>query len=119
MARWLELFPGAINNGQSKVEHFLMEWVIMHALKEDTKLWADGSIRSINGGIDGVRPLTVTFNFKNCGKILFSSYHTEGRENEGLFPKAFPKYCGTSFSPQDRMLEYLIFDIASCIKPIE
>jgi len=60
----------------------------------------------------------VTFNFKNCGKVLYSSYHTEGRENE-LFPEAYPKYCNTTMSPQDRILEFLIFDIASCIKPIE
>ena len=64
----------------------------------------------------------MTYNFKNCGKILFSSYHTEGRDDElGLFPdpKPYPQYCGASASPQDRILEYLIFDIANCVKPIQ
>jgi hypothetical protein len=65
----------------------------------------------------------VTFNFKGCGKILFSSYHTEGRDEElkayPLPAKPFPQYCGNHFSPQDRILEYLIFDIANCIKPID
>ena len=51
-------------------------------------------------GISGVRPLTVTFNFKNCGKILYSSYHTEGRDDEIQFgAKAFPNYCGAQASP--------------------
>lgn len=122
MAGWLGLFPGAIKGGRSLIEHFLIDWVIIHKLNTESKLWVEGNVKSRPGAspaISGVRPLTVTFNFKNCGKILFSSYHTEGRENEGLFPKAFPGYCGTAFSPQDRILEYLIFDIANCIKPPE
>lgn len=123
MAQWLALFPGAINAGHSNIEHFLISWVIMHKLGKGTKLWVDGPIQSTSGSINGTRPLTVTFNFNNCGKILYSSYHTEGRDDElgGLFPnpKAFPAYCGGAFSPQDRILEYLIFDIASCIKPVE
>jgi hypothetical protein len=120
MRQWLAVFPGAITAGRSHIEHFLINWVIMHRLGQGTKLWVRGGIKSEKGDINGTRPLTVTFNFQNCGKILYSSYHTEGRENEPLlFPKAFPSYCGTTFSPQDRILEYLIFDIASCIKPVE
>jgi hypothetical protein len=60
----------------------------------------------------------VTFNFQNCGKILYSSYHTEGRENDVMEPE-FPGYCSDKMSPQDRILEYLIFDIASCVQPLE
>ncbi|PIE17046.1 MAG: hypothetical protein CSA65_09835 [Proteobacteria bacterium] len=126
LAEWLGNFPGVIQttNGQpsAKIEHFLPQWVIMHQLGKDVKLWVEGKVSSGLGGTinNAIRPLTVTFNFKNCGKILFSSYHTEGRDDEStIFPKAFPTYCGSSTSPQDRILEYLIFDIASCIKPIE
>ncbi len=120
MAQWLTAFPGAISGGNSKIEHFLINWVIIHKLGKETKLWVEGSIKSTTGALTGVRPLTVTFNFKSCGKVLYSSYHTEGREDESVIsPKAFPAYCGGKFSPQDRILEYLIFDIASCIKPVE
>jgi hypothetical protein len=118
MAQWLGLFPGAISNGLTPIEHFLVDWVVMLKLGQETKEWVQGQVKSSDGTISGVRPLTVTFNFQNCGKILFTSYHTEGRENE-LLPGNFPSYCGANFSPQDRILEYLIFDIASCIKPIE
>lgn len=126
LADWLGNFPGVLQTtgGQpsAKIEHFLAQWVIMHKLGKDVKLWVEGKVSSGLGGNinNAIRPLTVTFNFKNCGKILFSSYHTEGRDDESpVFPKAFPQYCGSSASPQDRILEYLIFDIASCIKPIE
>jgi len=124
MAQWLGLFPGTISGGQSRIEHFLVDWVIMHKQHKDVKVWVDGPIKAKSGGISGSRALTVTFNFKNCGKILFSSYHTEGRDDElnGLFgPKAkpFPQYCNSKLSPQDRILEYLIFDIANCVEPVQ
>ena len=122
MAQWLTLF-NSIQNGRSVIEHFLVDWVIMHKLHKDAKVWVEGVIRFKNQVAQVRRPLTVTFNFRSCGKILFSSYHTEGRDDElKAFPlpaKAFPHYCGSHFSPQDRILEYLIFDIANCIKPIE
>ena len=122
MRQWLTLFPGAAKNGRAVIEHFLAQWVIMHKLHKETKTWVEGVVQ-FGSGQQAKRPLTVTFNFKSCGKILFSSYHTEGRDAElkayPFPPKPFPQYCGNSFSPQDRILEYLIFDIANCIKPIE
>jgi hypothetical protein len=119
LLQWMGQFPGAVSGGQAQIQYFLIDWVIMHAVSKDVKLWVEGSIKSRDGSISGVRPLTVTFNFKNCGKILYTSYHTEGREDEFL-PKAFPQYCSSATSsPQDRILEYLIYDIANCVKPIE
>ncbi len=119
LAQWLGQFPGTVQNNTALIQHFVGGWVMMHAVSKDTKLWVEGPVKSDDGKVSGVRPLTVTFNFKNCGKILYTSYHTEGREGE-LFPTAFPQYCGSSaISPQDRILEYLIFDIANCVKPIE
>jgi hypothetical protein len=123
MARWLTLFRGVVQNSKSLIQHFLLNWVIMHKTHKDATVWVEGVIRSRTGLIQGRRPLTVTFNFKNCGKILFSSYHTEGRDDElkayPLPAKPFPQYCGPGFSPQDRILEYLIFDIANCVGPVK
>jgi hypothetical protein len=118
MANWLGLFPGAISNNRSTIEHFLGSWVMMHKLDAEAKLWVEGKVSSAMSNIDDVRPLTVTFNFESCGKILFSSYHTEGREDE-VWSASFPEYCGSTSSPQDRILEYLIFDIASCVGPLK
>jgi hypothetical protein len=104
MAKWLGLFPGAIQGGKSKVEHFLSEWVMMNRVNKDVKIWVEGKVQDLDYNIDDVRPLTVTFNFENCGKILYTSYHTEGREDE-IFPPPFPEYCDETASPQDRILE--------------
>lgn len=123
MTKWLGQFGGAIQNGQSLIEHFLVQWVIMHKVPSDTKVWVEGVVKSYSGAIEGRRPLTVTFNVQNCGKVLFSSYHTEGRDDENqaypVVSKSYPQYCGSSASPQDRILEYLIFDIANCVTPLE
>ena len=119
MAQWLGPFPGAISGGSSHIEHFLDNWMMMHELDEDTKVWVEGPVAPITAPITGVRPLTVTFNFENCGKVLFSSYHTEGREDECAIAPKVPGLLRRPFSPQDRILEYLIFDIANCIKPVE
>ena len=121
MEKWLGMV-GAATGNKVQVEHFLSDWVIMNSVGKDVKLWVEGAIKSRDGSINGTRPLTVTFNFENCGKILYTSYHTEGRDDELLsfLPKPYPSYCGTgAWSPQDRILEYLIFDIANCVKPIE
>lgn len=120
LAKWLGLFGGAIQNGKSVISHFLIGWVIIHSVSKDVKTWVRGVIRSSTGAIQGDRPLTVTFNYKNCGKALFSSYHTEGRDDETpTNVKPFPSYCSGQISPQDRILEYLIFDIANCVTPIK
>ena len=68
MAQWLTLFSGAIQNGQTLIEHFLVDWVIMHKLHKEAKIWVEGVIR-FKTGSQVKRPLTVTFNFKSCGKI--------------------------------------------------
>ena len=95
---------------------------MMHQATTNTKVWVEGQV---NGqGIFGVRPLTVTFNFNNCGKILFSSYHTAstGYGNPYGPTPGLPlsQRCSQQpLSPQERILEYLIFDIANCVRPIQ
>lgn len=117
MAQWLSLFPGAIANGKSTISHTSASWVMMHEVDSDVKIWVEAEGSSSDGSISGVRPLTITYNVNKCGKLLFTSYHTEGRENDFFVPQ-FPDYCGENTSPQDRILEFLIFDIANCVKVI-
>jgi hypothetical protein len=49
--------------------------------------------------------------------VLYSSYHTAGRDGLGLGGDTFPNYCASGgLTPQERVLEYLIFHIADCIE---
>ena len=50
-----------------------------------------------------------------CGRVLYSSYHTRG--HRARLP--FPLYCPDSkMLPQERILEFLIYELSACVGPI-
>ena len=53
---------------------------------------------------EGVLPATVSYPY-GCGRILFSTYHTEGN-----------KSTGATLLPQERALLYVILEMAVCLK---
>jgi hypothetical protein len=72
--------------------------------KLPTKVWVTAPAKWAGGS--GVRPMTTSFDFfdtdnKGCGRVTFSSYHTYGN--------------ATKLLPQERILEYLILEIGTCI----
>ncbi len=96
-------------SNQVHIGHFLASWVQQFQVPamDGVKVWLEGNA-------DGQRPLTTTFDYAMCGRVLYSSYHTAGREGIGL--ETYPAYCDAGpLSPQERVLEYLIFHIADCI----
>lgn len=103
-------------DGRVYIEHFLNGWVMQYAvpmLLETAKVWITGTVSG--DGLMGELPLTTTFDHLDCGRVLYSSYHTRGRDDFGL--GNFPSYCalGEPLSPQERVLEYLILHIADCL----
>ena len=69
-------------------------------------------------------PLEYTFNTpigvapdKQCGRVLFSDFHVHIGANAGHGP--FPGECGppSPLTPQEKVLEYMLFDLTSCIQP--
>jgi len=68
----------------------------------------------------GTRPLTVTFDYKQCGRVHYSTYNTEPNAVPDDTPMNRYPLCGgrTTFNPQERLLEYLIFETAQCVGPI-
>jgi hypothetical protein len=102
------------DQGRVHIEHFSANWVMQLMVNEsDTvKVWLSGDVSG--GGLSGVHPLTTTFDYAQCGRVLYSSYHTAGREGLGI--EQFPDYCASGeLSPQERVLEYLILHVADCI----
>ncbi len=53
---------------------------------------------------NGIKPATVSYPY-GCGRILFSTYHTEGK-----------KSTGAKLLPQERALLYIILEVAVCLK---
>jgi hypothetical protein len=121
MAEWLRAVEAVTgeeiisDEGRVHIEHFLISWVMQLSvmMSEDVTLWLSGQVSG--GGTSAVLPLTTTFDYNDCGRVLYSSYHTLGRDFLGL-DSAFPSYCSTeTLSPQERVLMYLIMHVADCI----
>ena len=111
LAKWLAQFPGAID-AQQKVEVDFNYVAIAQTATSATnpvKVWVQGQ-----AGNFGVRPQTVTFDYNQCGRIHYSTYNTEpsGAVDDTA---RWPNSCKATLSPQERLLEYLVFNIASCI----
>lgn len=125
LAQWLQAVEARTGeeiidaSGRVHITHFLSGWVMQFMVppNSDTnsKVWLEGQVSG--DGVSGLRPLTTTFDYLQCGRVLYSSYHTLGKDFGG-FGTTFPGYCpmGQPLSPQERVLEYLILHIADCIK---
>jgi len=123
MRDWLANFPNTLVGGQVPIS---FNFVVINQTGDMTHpatTWAEG-LAEAQGSLPmmskGVRPLTVTFDYKQCGRIHYSTYNTEPAavvddSTNGRYP-----LCGgrTAFNAQERLLEYLLFTIAQCVGPI-
>ncbi len=91
--------------------------------RHDANAVANGSIDWIDG-TDPVKndALVEHFTFdtpvgkaSQCGHAIFSDFHVSGVANANNVP--FPTECSKTFSAQEKILEYMIFDLASCVTP--
>jgi hypothetical protein len=88
---------------------------------------ADGVANGSVDWIDGTDPVKnnalvehFTFNTpvgqsNQCGHAIFSDFHVSGLTDANRTP--FPMECSKTFSAQEKILEYMIFDLASCVTP--
>jgi hypothetical protein len=63
----------------------------------EPKAWISGQLSR------GVRPMTVSYAY-GCGRVMFSTYHTEAKKS------------GTGLLPQEKVLLYIILEVAVCIE---
>jgi hypothetical protein len=52
---------------------------------------------------------------QQCGRVLYSDFHVNGASTQGKF---FPGECTAGgLTQQEKILEFMMFDLASCIQP--
>lgn len=118
LAIWMSKLKNPSPGGKVQIRDDIGSWVLMRQTAMDQAKYP--STTWLTGTMNGAkRPFTVSFDFpaapQSCGKVLYSSYHT--REHE--LPDRFPKYCPKGkMNAQEQVLEYLIFEISSCVGPI-
>ncbi|MGD0677688.1 MAG: hypothetical protein ABSC94_19905 [Polyangiaceae bacterium] len=78
--------------------------------------WIDGTDpQKKNAMVEHFTFNTPVGQTNQCGHAIFSDFHVSGVTNANSI--AFPGECTTSFTSQERILEYMLFDLASCVSP--
>jgi hypothetical protein len=128
-AKWLN-FIGALSNSAPTVP--ANPQVAISQPRHDATAVANGSVDWIDGtdqrmnsrNFDGGGSSLVehfTFNTpvgqpSQCGHDIFSDFHVLNSGN-GTNGQTFPNECDQNFSPQEKILEFMIWDLASCVPP--
>jgi hypothetical protein len=111
LAAWLAAL-GYGTGGSVELWGFLRGWVPIDHGPDDASLpriddrlvfWVEGDVAEGQGCLTGTRPMMVTVDVE-CGKVLFSSFHTV--------------YGSTDITVQEKILEYLVFELGSCFEEI-
>lgn len=97
MLSWLDGVGATNTDDTFDVIDWLPAWVPMIAVAEDVKVWATGNVTYGFPAVTNDLPVTVSF-ADGTGTVMFSSYHTED-------------FGTTELTAQDRVLQYLIFEI--------
>ncbi len=114
MSSWLDVVGASVSRGSGTINIF--------SARHDV----DGVIAPSQRWIYSTTPSTLqhfTFNTpigadatKQCGRVVFSDFHVNN--NSSSNGRVFPSECvGTDLTPQEKVLEFMMFDLASCITP--
>jgi hypothetical protein len=120
-ARWLN-YVGALDHANPSGSPPDPATVTIQAGRHDV----DHVLGASHDWIDGVDPnqsgsaarmtLHFTFDVNACGHAIFSDFHVNNQY--GTNGVAFPNECTKdALSAQERILEYMIWDLASCASP--
>ncbi len=76
---------------------------------------------TVSPGVAQDAPMHFTFNTDvtkpaamQCGRVLYSDFHVSTGTTGGM---VFPDECSATFSAQEKVLAYMLFDLASCVSP--
>jgi hypothetical protein len=123
LAQWLEGLGASTTLGQIPVANLRADFT---GVVSPSVLWL--SVDDVPNGIQpglGDVPLHYTFDTPvgappadQCGRVLFSDFHVESTPAHQAAGLLFPEECvGGPMTPQEQMLEFMIFDLGSCVTP--
>jgi hypothetical protein len=117
LAQWLQVLYPSSALGQVQINTLRHDF---DGVVAPSTLWV-----SIDDPTYGVLPMHYSFNTpiaapaaQQCGRVLFNDYHVENSELNQTNGDIFPAEClGGPMTQQEKMLEFMLFDLGSCIVP--
>ncbi len=122
LAKWLQFITASTTYGQMTIQTLRNDFT---AVTSPALLWiSDNDTAPPPFGFLGLglQPLHYTFDTpwgtppaNQCGRVLYSDFHVEDATTGGT---TFPGECTSpTMTPQEKMLEFMIFDLGSCVTP--
>jgi hypothetical protein len=114
LAQWLQIVGASTTLGQIPINTLRNDF---NGVVAPSQLWM--SIKDPTG----TYPMHYTFNTpvgappeQQCGRVVYDDFHVEDATAGGL---TFPNECtnGAAMTPQEKLLEFMLFDLASCVAP--
>jgi hypothetical protein len=123
LAQWLQGLGASTALGKIQIRDLRDDFT---AVVAPSVLWlsVDDTPSGTFPGLGNV-PLHYTFDTpvgappgNQCGRVLFSDFHVESATIVGAPGTMFPAECTSpAMTPQEQMLEFMIFDLGSCVAP--
>jgi hypothetical protein len=119
LAQWLQIVGASTTYAQMP----------LNTLRDDFTNVVSPSLLWVALGAATIPPGTVPMHYtfdtpignppaSQCGRAVFDDFHVEDDSNTPTTGKTFPAECpGGVMTPQEKMLEFMLFDLASCIIP--
>jgi len=116
-AQWLQLVGAQSGPGQIRIDKPRRD---VSAVVPPTQRWI------YNNNYQTVQHLTFNTPVgaaptSQCGRVLYSDFHVTHAELDEDDTVLFPSECGqdSPLTPQEKVLEFMLFDLASCVAPGE
>ena len=117
LAQWLQIVNASTVLGQIPLQ------VIRH--DHDNVIPPSQAWMTVNDSVFPGAIVHYTFNTpvgaaaqNQCGRVLFDDFHVENTSFAPTIGALFPTECAAgAMTPQEKLLEFMIFDLASCVTP--
>jgi hypothetical protein len=114
LAQWLKVLYPATVQGQIQINTLRDDFT---GVVPPSLLWI-----TVNDAFLGTVPMHYTFDTpvgampqNQCGRVLYDDFHVEDALTSFT---AFPTECTVAgMTPQEKLLEFMIFDLGSCVAP--
>jgi hypothetical protein len=119
LAQWLQYIGASTTQGQMQINTLRDDFSGINA--STSQLW----VYVNDPNYPPKKPMHYTFNTpvgaapaNQCGRVLYDDFHVEDAPNGNDQGATFPDECILpGMTPQEKMLEFMIFDLGSCVTP--